>query len=202
MFSEAVKRHRLAMNTEKTTTMVFSRKQVDCSVEVDGRKLKNVRKQTYLGVILSEDGKMDCELEKRIGAALSAAGAVRSQVFESREMSRSAKMLVYKAMIEPTLTYGAESWVLKEREKQRIQAAEMRVFRKIAGVRRMDHMRNDDIRAQLRQEGIVEQVGRKREVWKKRVEEQIGSVTEMVMSGTVPGKRPRGRPRKRWSDAY
>ena len=119
-FSEAVKRHRLAMNTEKTTTMVFSRKQVDCSVEVDGRKLENVRKQTYLGVILSEDGKMDCELEKRIGAALSAAGAVRSQVFESREMSRSAKMLVYKAMIEPTLTYGAESWVLKEREKQRI----------------------------------------------------------------------------------
>ena len=51
-----------------------------------------------------------------------------------------------KAMIEPTLTYGAESWVLTGREKQRIQAAEMRVFRKIAGVRRMDHVRNDDIR--------------------------------------------------------
>ncbi len=145
---------------------------------------------------------MDCELEKRIGAALSAAGAVRSQVVESLELSRSAKMLVYKAMIEPTLTYGAESWVLKEREKQRIQAAEMRAFGKIAGVRRMDHMRNDNIRAQLRQEGVVEQVGRKREVWKKRVEEQIGSVTEMIMNDTVPGKRPRGRPRKRWSDAY
>ena len=35
-FSEAVKRHRLAMNKEKTATMVFSRKQVDCSVQVDG----------------------------------------------------------------------------------------------------------------------------------------------------------------------
>ena len=45
-FSEAVKQHRLAMNTEKTTTMVTSRKQVDCSAEVDGRKLENVRKQT------------------------------------------------------------------------------------------------------------------------------------------------------------
>ena len=52
-FSKAVKRHRLAMNTEKTTTMVFSRKKVDCSVGVDGRKLENVGKQTYLGVILS-----------------------------------------------------------------------------------------------------------------------------------------------------
>ena len=29
----------------------------------------------------------------------------------------SAKMLVYKAMIESTLMYGAKSWVLKEREK-------------------------------------------------------------------------------------
>ena len=201
-FSEAVKRHRLAMNTEKTTTMVFSRKKVDCSVEVDGRKLENVMEQTYLGVILSEDGRMECELEKRIGAALSAAGAVRSQVLESRDLSKSAKMLVYKTMIEPTLTYGAESWVLKEREKQRVQAAEMRVLRKIAGVRRIDHVRNEDIRAQLRQEGVVEQVGRKREVWKKQVEEQIGSITEMVMRGVVPGKRPRGRPRKRWSDAY
>ena len=36
------------------------------------------------------------------------------------------------------------------KEKQRIQATEMRVFRKIAGARRMDHVRNDNIRAQLR----------------------------------------------------
>ena len=191
-----MKRHRLAMNTEKTTTMVFSRKQVDFSLEVDGWKLENVRKQSYFGVILSEDGEWSVRWENRIGAALSTAGAVRSQVFDSRELSRSAKMLVYKAMIEPSLTYGAESWVLKEREKQRIRAAEMKVLRKIAGVRRKDHVRNDDIRAQLRQEGVVKQVGRKREVWKKRVEEQIGSMTEMVMSGAVPGKRPRGRSRK------
>ena len=93
-------------------------------------------------------------------------------------------------MIEPTLTYGTESWVLKEREKQRVQAPEMRVLRKIAGVRRTDHARNDDIRAQLRQEGIVEQVRRKREVWKKQVEEQVESLAEMVTSGVVPGKRP------------
>ena len=185
-FSEAVKQHRLAMNTEKTTTMVFIRKQVDCSVEVDGRKLENVGEQTYL--------------EKRIGAALSAAGAVRSQVFESRKLSRSAKMPVYKAMIEPTLTYGAESWVLKEREKQRVHAAEMRVLRRMAGVRKIDHVRKDDIRAQLRQERIVEQVCRKRGSLEETGRKQVGSITEMVMSVVVPGKRPRGRPRKRWSD--
>ncbi len=34
---------------------------------------------------------MECELEKRISAALSMAEAVRSQAFESRELSRSAR---------------------------------------------------------------------------------------------------------------
>jgi len=57
----------------------------------------------------------------------------------------------------------------KGEEEIKSQAAEMRVFRKIAGVRRMDHVRNNDIRAQLRQEGVVEQVGRKREVWEETI---------------------------------
>ena len=43
----------------------------------------------------------------------------------------------------------------------------MRVLRKIAGVRRIDHVRNEDIRAQLRQGGVVEQVGRKREKFER-----------------------------------
>ena len=36
-------------------------------------------------------------------------------------------------------------------------------------------------------------VGSKRDAWKKQVEEKKGSITaEMVVSGTLPGKRPRG----------
>ena len=79
----------------------------------------------------------------------------------------------------------------------------MRVLRKIAGVKRIDHMRNDDIRTHW---GMKKLWSRYTEgenlVWKKQVEEQAGSITETVMSGVVPGKRPRGRLRKRWSDAY
>ena len=69
-------------------------------------------------------------------------------------------------------------------------------------MRTIDCVRNEYIRAQLRQERVVDQVGRMREVWKSKVEKQIGSITEMVMSGTVSGTRSRGRPRKQWSDAY
>ena len=47
---------------------------------------------------------MECELERRIRAAMEAAGAVRSQVFENKELSRSAKMLVYNQIVVATDT--------------------------------------------------------------------------------------------------
>ena len=57
------------------------------------------------------NGKMKSEVKKRIGMTIKAAGAMR-KVYESREISREAKV----AVAVPTLKYGCESWVLKERE--------------------------------------------------------------------------------------
>lgn len=46
-------------------------------------------------------------------------------------MSRSAKMVMYNAMIVATLINGTESRFLMDRERQRVQAVRMRVLRKI-----------------------------------------------------------------------
>ena len=84
---------------------------------------------TYMTRGTSDNGSFECGVENRVGAGLRAAGAVKSRVLENRELSRSAKMVVYNALAVLTLTYGAESWVLKEREMQRVQAVEARVLR-------------------------------------------------------------------------
>ena len=71
------------MHAEKTT-MVFSREHVECNVEIAGQRLTNVREHAGpLGMAQSDDSKMECELERRIGAVMRTAGAVRSQVFET-----------------------------------------------------------------------------------------------------------------------
>ena len=92
----------------------------------------------YLGVMFSANGRMDGELDRRIGSATSAFGALKENVFESKELSRKAKMVVYNAMVVPMMTYGCESSVLREREKARLQATRMSVLRKVAGVTRLD----------------------------------------------------------------
>ena len=37
-------------------------------------------------------------------------------------------MQVYNAMVVPMMTYGCESWVLREKEKSRLQATELYVI--------------------------------------------------------------------------
>ena len=68
-----------------------------------------------------------------------------------------AQVEVFIAGAVPMLTYGCESWVLKERVKSRKQAAEMRVLRKIAGVSRLNHVRNETVRKRLRLEQVYEE---------------------------------------------
>ena len=55
------------------------------------------------------------------------------------------------------------AWVFKERDKLRVQAMEMKVLRGVAGLTRLDCVRNEEIRKGLKQEAVVAQVRRRRE---------------------------------------
>ena len=169
-------------------------------MEVEGVWLKQARETVYLGVGLSENGGMESELEPRIGTAATAVGALREPIFGNNELSKEAKLTVYNAVVVPTLVYGCEAWVLRERDKMRLQAMEMKVLRGVAGMTRLDCMRSEEIRKALKQEAVVTQVKRKKEWWKDRVMENHGSLMGKEMRGQVEGKQSRGRPRKRWSD--
>ena len=71
----------------------------------------------------------------------------------------------------------------------------MRYLRKVEGVTRMDRMKSDDIRERLKQEDVLDTVLRKKKQWK--IEEMSEErLAKRVYMEEMPGKRPRGRPRK------
>ncbi len=78
----------------------------------------------------------------------------------------------------------------------------MSILRKVAGVTRMDHIRNEEIRHRLQQRSIVDVVRERRERWRVKVTEKPESLVERVMVGEIKGRCPRGRPRKWWGDAF
>ncbi|KAJ4431530.1 hypothetical protein ANN_20128, partial [Periplaneta americana] len=71
----------------------------------------------------------------------------------------------YKVMTVPTLLYGSETWSSTKGQLRRIEAAEMRLLRPLAGYTLYDHKRNPDIRTELNIIAITDTIESYRNNW-------------------------------------
>ena len=187
----------------KTKVMMVSRKGEECKVCVDGEEIEQVQNMKYLGAILSADGTCEEEIEQRVGAAARVRGAMRKEVLERKELKKATKMRVYNAIVLPTMLYGSETWTVMKRHESRLGATEMAYLRRVEGVTRMDRVRNADVREAVGQEEVMEKVKRKQRAWKEKLEQmEDNRLVKKVYTEEIAGKRPRGRPRKKWIDSF
>ncbi|CAM4686377.1 unnamed protein product [Leuciscus chuanchicus] len=191
----------MRISTSKSEAMVLSRKKVACLLQVGGEFLPQVEEFKYLGVLFTSEGRMEREIDRRIGAASAVMRSMYRSVVVKKELSRKAKLSIYRSIYVPTLTYGHELWVMTERTRSRIQAAEMSFLRRVAGRSLRDRVRSSVTREELRVEPLLLHIERGQLRW-------LGHLFRMP-PGRLPGKafrarptgrRPRGRPRTRWRD--
>ena len=191
------------MNWGKTKVMRVARKRVECDVKIEEQVIEQVNTLKYLGAFISSDGSMEKEVEARIGSATQVIGGMNEIVLRRKELSRNTKLKVLNAVMMPTLMYGCETWSLSKQQQSRVQATQMNALRRIEGVCRLDRVRNVDIREKLQQEGVLDMVKSRQVKWKARLENMsMERTTKKIFDGEMQGKRPRGRPRLRWTDNF
>ena len=189
----------MQISTKKTEVMVLSRQKEECAVNVNGTPLDQVEKFKYLGVEFSNDARLDCEIDRRIGSASAILRSLYRSVLTKKEVSRRTKMAIFNAVYRPALIYGHEQWVMTERIRSRIRAAEMRFLRRAAGLTLRDRIRSSTIRESLKAESLLLHIERSQLRW-------LGHVLRMprerpahqVFEAMPQGKRPVGRPRLIW----
>src|SRR6185436_1099244 len=97
--------------------------------------------------------------------------------------------------------YGSETWNMNQRQKSKIQAAEMRYLRRVEGITKMDKIRNEKIRNNLNIESIHNSVDKKQIAWYGhlvRMPEE--NQTKQAFNARFAGKKKRGRPTKTWEN--
>ncbi|KAI3362928.1 hypothetical protein L3Q82_011604 [Scortum barcoo] len=104
----------MRISTSKSEAMVLDRKRVACPLRVGGEVLPQVEEFKYLGVLFTSEGKMEREIDRRIGAASAVMRSVYRTVVVKKDLSRKAKLSIYRSIYVPTLTYGHELWVMTE----------------------------------------------------------------------------------------
>ncbi|KAK3551449.1 hypothetical protein QTP70_017426, partial [Hemibagrus guttatus] len=191
----------MRVSTSKSKAMVLDRKKVACTLQVGGEVLPQVEEFKYLGVLFTSEGRMDREIDRRIGAAAAVMRSMYRSVVVKKELSRKAKLSIYQSIYVPTLTYGHELWVMTERVRSRIQAAEMSFLRRVAGHSLRDRVRSSVTWEELGVEPLLLHIERGQLRWLGHLFWMPpGRLPREVFRACPTGKRPRGRPRTRWRD--
>ncbi len=71
---------------------------------------------------------------------------VMMSVLCNRALGKNAKRRLYEGVVVPTALSGAETWYVRESERNRLDVFEMRCLRNMVGVTRMDRVRNEEVR--------------------------------------------------------
>ena len=112
---------------------------------------------------------------------------------------RECKVTIYNTILKPIIVYGCEAWSLTTKTESKLQAREMRVLRLIKGVTRRNHIRNTTIRSEMKVEPLLQTVERSRLRWYGHVMRMTHDRhAKKYLTWRPVGKRPVGRPRKRW----
>ena len=76
--------------------------------------------------LISNDNSVQKDIQRRILAGNRTYFAAIS-LFRNRLLSRATKIRLYKALISPVVTYGAETWTMTKKEEQAVLIFERKI---------------------------------------------------------------------------
>jgi len=72
-------------------------------------------------------------------------------------MTKEIKLRTHNITAKAALKFGSEVWVLKKRDKQRLEAAQMKFLRHLPGITKLDKEKNTSIRKKTGAQNIVKE---------------------------------------------
>ena len=126
---------------------------------------------------------------------------VHKIIFGEQELASKVKLM--RTLILSAFLYVCESWTLTAEIERRIQAFEMRCYRRLLNISYKDHVTNEEVRNRIQNATGVHddlQMVKKRKLkWYGHISRSSG-MAKTILQGTVNGARRRGRQKKRWED--
>jgi hypothetical protein len=159
---------------------------------------------TYLGICLTSKNEIRPKTEKIITTANRAYYALHP-ILKSQSVYRNTTIIIYKTLIRPIITYGAEAWTMSSETGKWLAVFERKVLRKILGTIKVNNCwrrrHNNELMQLYGDLDIVSFIRINRLRWISHV--NIMDNERMVcqaFANQPQGSRPRGRPKCRWWD--
>ena len=112
-------------------------------------------------------------------------------VLKSRDVTLLTKVLIVKAMVFPVVMNGCEIWTIKKAEHQRIDAIELRRWRRLLRVPWTAERSNQSFLKEINSEYILKGLKLKLQYFGHQMQ-RVDSLEKTLRLGKIEGRRRRG----------
>ena len=122
-------------------------------------------------------------------------------IFKSRDITLPTKVRLVKAMVFPVVMYGCKSWTVKKAERRRIDAFELRCWRRLLRVPWTARRSNQSILKEISSACSLEGLMLKLKLqYFGHLMRRVDSLEKTLMLGGIGGRRRSGRQIMKWLD--
>jgi len=83
-------------------------------------------------------------------------GAIRKHF--GKKINKETKLRIHNITAKAAFKFGSEAWVLRKREEQRLEAAQMKFLRYLLGITKLDKEKNQCIKEKTKAENTVKEI--------------------------------------------
>jgi hypothetical protein len=193
----------------KTKYMLLSRHQIvgqNRDIKIANRSFGNVSQFRYLGTTITNQNLIQEEIKRRMNSGNACYHLVQN-LLASRLLSKNLKIRICRTIILPVVLYVCETWSLTLREEHRLRVFEHRVLRRIFRLKKDEvtgewrKLHNEELGDLYSSPSLIRIMKSRRMRWADHVA-RMGEKRNAyrLLVGKPEGKRPLGRPRRRWVD--
>ena len=142
IWRNALERRGLKVSRSKTEYLRVGAVDDGEELNLQGEKVKKAKNFKYLRSTVSNDGRCEEKVRRRIQAGWMSWRKL-SGVLCDRKLSAKVKGKIYKSVVKPTMLYGMKMVAVTERQMGKMEAAELKMVRWALGVTRKEKIRNE-----------------------------------------------------------
>ena len=174
-------------------------KEKKVSIHIDHKEVEQIQSFTYLGQLITDDGKSEGEIRSRIGLVKMHSQRDNYKLLTNKNISLKTRLRLTKCYLWSLLTYACDTWTLSKQMEAKIEAFEMWSYRRTMRIKLSwkEMKSNAEVLKMigLKNTELVLSIKKKKLAYYGHVRRHH-SPQKLVLKGKVDGKRGRGRRRK------
>ena len=140
---ETGRRYGMEINVNKSKVMMIASNVEPLNIVIGNTRLEQVDYFKYLGSTITNNGECTNDIRTRIALAKAAFNSRRSLLTGKLHLKLKKKLV--KCYVWSVALYGAETWTLRKKERNYLEAFEMWCWRRMEKISYMDRITNEEV---------------------------------------------------------